>query len=157
MFPPRFYALVLASFDHNYSQNLDLQQIYGGGFGYTALKTPKQELDVKATIQYERQAFMGTPETNDNLISTTFGASYQANLKFLTYTQGVAYVPAWNDLHAYSLNETNTLSFPTYKNLSFTVGTLDSYINNPPISEPPTKPNSFQFQMGFTYAIKSKY
>lgn len=157
---PRFYALALTSFDHNYSQSLDLQQIYGGGFGYTAIKSPKQELDVKATIQYEKQSFMSSiasPATDDNLISTTFGASYIAKLKFATYTQGLAYIPAWNDLHAYSMNETDTLSFPAWKSFSFTVGTLDSYINNPPISEPPTKPNSFQFTMGLTYNIKSKY
>jgi len=30
-------------FDHNYGQDLNLQQIYGGGLGWTALKTPKQE------------------------------------------------------------------------------------------------------------------
>jgi hypothetical protein len=78
-------------------------------------------------------------------------------MKLLTYTQGVAYIPAYNNPRAYSVNETNTLTFPTYKNLGFTLGTLDSYLNNPPASEPPTKRNSFQFTMGFTYAIKSKY
>ena len=33
---------------------------------------------------------------------------------------------------AYSVNETNTLGFPAYKNLGFTIGTLDSYLNDPP-------------------------
>ena len=51
----------------------------------------------------------------------------------------------------------NTLAFPAYKNLSFSLGTLDSYLNDTPSSEPPTKHNSFQFTMGITYAIKSKY
>jgi hypothetical protein len=37
------------------------------------------------------------------------------------------------------------------------MGTLDSYLNDPPTSLPPTKRNSFQFTMGLTYAIKSKY
>ncbi len=157
---PRFYALVNTAFDHNYSQSLSLQQLYGGGLGYTAVKTPKQELDVKATIQYERQNFMASsagPATQDNLIGSTFGASYIAHLKVATYTQGVSYLPAYNEPHDYSLNETDTLSFPAWKNFSFTVGTLDSYINNPPVSAPPTKANSFQFTMGLTYAIKSKY
>jgi hypothetical protein len=159
-FSPRVYALVNVAFDHNYSQSLDLQQIYGGGIGVTAIKDPKQELDLKATIQYERQSFMASaagPATQDNLIGTTFGASYVAKLKLVTYTQGLAYLPAWNDMHAYSANETNTLTFPAWKNFGFTVGTLDSYINNPPVSAPPTKANSFQFTMGLTYAIKSKY
>jgi hypothetical protein len=34
---------------------------------------------------------------------------------------------------------------------------MDSYLNDPPVSLPPTKRNSFQFTMGLTYAIKSKY
>ena len=60
-FSPRFYFLVDTSFDHNYSQGLDLQQIYGGGLGYTVIKTPKQELDLKFDIHYERQQYFVTP------------------------------------------------------------------------------------------------
>ena len=33
-FSPRFFALGHAAFDHNYSQSLALQQIYGGGIGF---------------------------------------------------------------------------------------------------------------------------
>jgi hypothetical protein len=69
----------------------------------------------------------------------------------------VAFIPAFNEPRAYSANETNLLAFPAYKNLSFSLGTTDSYLNNLPFSTPLTKPNSFQFTMGLTYAIKSKY
>ena len=155
-FSPRFFALVQAAFDHNYAQNLDLQQIYGGGLGWTALKTPQQEMDLKATIQYERQQFFYS-SANENLIGSTISMSYVLHRKFVTYTQDLAYIPAFNNPHAYSVNETNTLAFPAYKNFGFSVGTLDSYLNNTPLSEPPTKHNSFQFTMGLTYAIKSKY
>lgn len=157
-FSPRFFALVQAAFDHNFGQDLDLQQIYGGGFGWTVLKTPKQEGDLKGTVQYEKQQFIsGTSSGNQNLIGSTFSASYIRHTKLFTYTQGLAFIPAYNNERAYSANETDTFAFPAYKNLSFSVGTLDSYLNDPPISEPPTKRNSFQFTMGLTYAIKSKY
>jgi hypothetical protein len=157
-FAPRFFGLVQIAYDHNFAQNLQLQQIYGGGIGWTFLKTEKQNADLKATVQYERQAFIGgTSATNENLIGSTFSLDYLLHMKLMTYTQGLAYIPAYNNPRAYSVNETNTLAFPTYKNLSFSVGTLDSYLNNPPASEPPTKRNSFQFTMGLTYAIKSKY
>jgi hypothetical protein len=66
----------------------------------------------------------------------------------------VAYIPAWNNLHAYSVTELNTFSIPAYKRLSLTLGTLDSYLNNPAIALPPTKRNSFQFTAGVTYAFK---
>jgi hypothetical protein len=154
---PRFFALGQTAFDHNYAQDLDLQQIYGGGFGFTVLKTPIQEADLKATVQYEKQQFITGSTTNQNLIGSTVSLSYVLHRKFATYTQGLAYIPAFNNPHAYSANETNTLAFPAYKNLSFSLGTLDSYLNNVPVSEPPTKHNSFQFTMGLTYAMKSKY
>jgi hypothetical protein len=154
---PRFFALGQVAFDHNYAQDLALQQIYGGGFGFTFLKTPSQEANVKATIQYEKQEFISGSSSNLNLIGSTVSLSYILHRKFVTYTQGLAYIPAFNDPHAYSVNETNTLAFPAYKNLSFSLGTLDSYLNNTPLAEPPTKHNSFQFTMGLTYAIKSKY
>jgi hypothetical protein len=157
-FSPRVYALVQTAFDHNYGQDLDLQQIYGGGIGWTFLKTPKQEGDLKATVQYEKQLFIsGSSNTDQNLIGSTFGANYVLHTKLVTYTQGLAFIPAYNDERAYSANETDTFAFPAYKNLSFSLGTNDSYLNDPPSSLPPTKRNSFQFTMGFTYAIKSKY
>jgi hypothetical protein len=156
---PRFYYLGQVAFDHNYSQSLDLQQIYGGGIGYTVIKTPKQELDVKATVQYERQAFFNTlVDENQNLIGSTFGGYYTLNLaKGMIFTQQALYLPAWNNMHAYSVSELDSLSFPGYKNFSFTVGTQDSYLNNVPFTLPPTKRNSFQFMAGVTYNIKSSY
>jgi Protein of unknown function, DUF481 len=157
-FSPRVYALGQVAFDHNFSQNLDLQQIYGVGIGWTALKTPTQSLDLKATIQYERQQFItGVSDTNANLVGSTFSAAYVLKKKIFTFAQGVEYIPAYNDFSAYSVNETNTLGFVAYKNFGFTIGTLDSYLNNPPTSLPPTKRNSFQFTMGLTYTLKSNY
>jgi hypothetical protein len=157
-FSPRLFALGEASFDHNFSQDLGLEQIYGGGIGWTALKTPKQEADLKATMQYERQGFItGASSANQNLIGSTFSADYTLKLKLGTLTQTVAFIPAYNNPHAYSAAETDSFDFPAYKNFSFSVGTLDSYLNDPPATLPPTKRNSFQFTFGFTYAIKSKY
>jgi hypothetical protein len=154
----RFFGLVQTAFDHNFAQDLQLQQIYGGGIGWTALKTPKQEVDLKATIQYEKQAFIsGSSLSDQNLIGSTISAAYMLHLKKLTYAQGVSFIPAFNTPHDYSANETDTLAFPAYKNLSFSVGTVDTYLNDSPATLPPTKRNSFQFTMGLTYAIKSKY
>lgn len=155
---PRFYYLGTAIFNHDYSQSLNLQQVYGGGIGYTILKKPKQTLDLKAIAQYERQSFFNTATNNENLIAATIAANYTTTLlKGIAFNQQLAYVPAFNDPRAYSANETDTLTFPGYKNLGFTVGTLDSYLNDAPVTEPPTKRNSFQFNMGITYTLKSKY
>jgi hypothetical protein len=157
-FTPRVYVLGMMMFDHNFAQNLQLQQIYGGGLGWTFLKTENQQADAKGTIQYEKQHFITAgPGDNQNLIGSTFALSYLAHTKLLTFSQDLGYIPAYNNPRAYSVTETNLVTFPTYKNLGFSFGTLDTYLNNPPSSLPPTKRNSFQFTMGLTYGIKSKY
>jgi hypothetical protein len=151
----RVFVLAQVAFDHNFSQDLDLQQIYGGGLGWTAIKTPRQQLDLKGTLQYERQQFISGPSLD--LFGSTFSADYILHARLATFTQSVSYIPAYNNTRAWSVAESNTLAFPTYKNLGFSVGTLDSYLNFPPATLPPTKRNSFQFTMGFTYSIKSQY
>jgi len=161
-FSARVYALGEAAFDHNYAQDLQLQQIYGGGIGWTVVKSAKQEFDVKGTMQYEKQQFVsGTGNANQNLIGSTFAADYVLHLKLITYTQALSFIPAYNQPRAYSATETDTLAFPAYKNFTFTVGSLDTYLNDAPFigtaTTPPTKPNSFQFNTGVTYTFKSKY
>jgi len=156
---PRVYVLVQAAFDHNFSQGLDLQQIYGGGLGWTIVKEPKQQLDLKGTIQYEKQTFANAiAGTNQNLIGSTFAGVYVRKLPGgLIFNQEVAFIPAYNNTSAYSATESNTLAVPFYKSLAFSIGTLDSYLNNPPPALPPTQRNSFQFTFGATYVVKSKY
>lgn len=154
----RIYGLAQTAFDHNYSQDLNLQQIYGAGMGWTAIKNPKQIADLKATMQYEKQDFIsGSGTANQNLIGSTFSASYTLKLKLVAFNQSAEYIPAYNNPRAYSAGEVDTFAFPTWKNFGFSLGTDDSYLNDPPVTEPPTKRNSFQFTFGLTYAFKSKY
>jgi hypothetical protein len=157
-FTPRFYFLVDSSFDHNYSQGLDLQQIYGGGLGYTVIKTPKQELDVKFDIHYEKQKFFLLPNIpppvspSKNLIGASFGDTYMVKLpKGLVFNQGAVITPAFNQSNAYSAVATAGLLFPVYKRLGFSVGALDDFLNDPAAG---SKKNSFQFTAGVTYTLK---
>lgn len=158
-FSPRFYALGQTVFDHNFAQDLDLQQIYGAGIGWTAVKRPEQELDLKTTLQYESQQFIvNSGSYNQNLIGSTLDGTWDVKLPFkVLFKQQVSWIPAYNNPYAYSAAETNSLTMPFFKRLGFSVGTIDSYLNDPPPASPPTKRNSFQFTTGLTYAIKSKY
>ncbi len=155
----RVYVLSQTAFDHNYSQGLDLQQVYGAGAGVTVLKRKIQQLDLKGTLQYEKQQFITSLlGTNQNLVGSTVSGTYALKLpRGIVFNQQIAYVPAFNVARAYSANETDTLTFPVYKKLAFTVGTIDSYLNDPAPAVPPTTRNSFQFTTGITYTVKSKY
>ena len=137
-FSAKFFALAETSFDHNFAQNLQLQQIYGGGVGWTIFNTPKNEADLKGTIQYEKQDFIsGPPGSNLNLVGSTFSADYTRHAKLFNYTQNIAYIPAYNVSRAYSAGETDMVAFPTYKNFAFSLGTMDTYLNDPPDSGRP--------------------
>ena len=155
----RVYGLAQTAFDHNFSQGLDLQQVYGLGIGMTVVKRAMQQLDLKATLQFERQSFItGASGTSQELIGSTVSGTYMLKLpRDILFNQQIAYVPAFNVTRAYSANETDTLTFPFYKSVAFTVGTINSYLNDPGQAEPPATRNSFQFTTGITYTVKSKY
>lgn len=157
---PRVYFLAQTAFDHNYTQGLDLQQIYGGGVGMTVIRRPSQTLDVRATLQYEKQKFVYEVAFRDdrNLIGSTFSTSYVLKLPYnLVFRQDVQYLPAYNLRYAYSIGEQNSLVFPLYKRLGLQLGTADSYLNDPPPATYPaavTRPNSLQFTTGIRLSLK---
>jgi hypothetical protein len=157
---PRFYFLADAAWDHNYSQGLSIQQSYGGGAGYTFVKTPKQELDLKFDIHFERQQYFVTPNIvplppltpSKNLVGADFGDTYMYKLQHgLVFNQTAVITPAFNNTNAYSAVATAGLLFPVYKRLGFTVGSLDTFLNDPAAG---SKKNSFQFTAGVTYTLK---
>jgi hypothetical protein len=161
-FSPRFYMLQRAAFDHNFSQGLDLQQLYGAGLGYTVIKNAKQQLDLNGIVDYTRQSFAASgsllnvppdykPAYSTDLVGSSFGDSYIR--KFtpkIVLTEVAAMNPAWNHPSDYSANASVGLAIAAYKNLGFSIGVIDNYLNNPPVG---FKGNSVQFNTGLTYAI----
>lgn len=160
---PRFYLLQTAVFDHNFSQGLDLQQLYGFGVGYTAIKDENQQLDLTAVIDYTKQSFAASgspfnvppdykPAYSNDLIGSSFGDNYLR--KFtprILFTEIAAFNPAWNHPSDYSANVAVGATITAYKNLGFSIGLIDSYLNNPPVG---FKGNSVQFNTGLTYTIQ---
>jgi len=150
-FSARFFALGQTAFDHNYSQGLNLQQIYGGGIGWTALKSANQELDLKANIQYEKQLFQ-TASNNANLVGSTISETYHRALphKF-TLTEFANIIPSFNIGADYSANVSGTLTLPVYKRLALSFTATDNYLNNPSAGY---NKNSYQFVTAISYALK---
>ncbi len=150
-FSKRFYGFGQIAFDHNFSQGLDLEQLYGGGLGITVFKRANQEFDAKASADYIRQAFTEA-SSNRNLIGSQFGDTYFYKFpKGVLFTQALTVTPAWNDTHAWTGLGSASLLFPAYKRLSFNLTAQDNYLNDPP---PAFKRNSFQFTAGLTYTIR---
>jgi hypothetical protein len=159
-FSPRFYALADTSFDHNYAQGLQLQQVYGGGIGWTPIQTSKQQLDLKIDVHYEKQEYITTPVNGTvvtttpttNLIGSTIFESYHRDLpKKLVFTEIATILPAFNNTNAYSANGTATLAIPVFKRLSALISTTDNFLNDPAFGY---KKNSYQFVTGVTYLLR---
>jgi len=146
---PRLFAFGDATFDHNYSQGLNVQYTLGGGLGYVAYKDADQELDFKGQIAYTNQIFTTGPATH--LIGAVVGESYTRTLMHgMSLNEQLSVTPAFNDVSDYSANGTINLGLPISKKFNITVGLLDSYLNNPP---PDFRKNSFQFVTNLTYKI----
>jgi len=156
---PRLYALATAIFSHDYSQGLDLQEIYGGGLGYTAIKDAKQELDLKADVHYERQSFGQTPGVfppvitpSKNLVGIDAGDVYMRKLVHgMIFNQSLVATPALNQVKAFSALFTAGLVFPVYKRFGFSTGVQDAFLNDPAAG---SNRNSFQFTGGVTYTFQ---
>lgn len=159
-FTQRFYGLGDVAFDHNYAQGLQLQQIYGGGIGWTPIKSEKQQLDVKADLHYEKQQYITTPVNGAvvntvpsvNIVGSTIFEQYTRHLpRKMVFTESSNILPAFNSSKAYSANLLAALNIPVFKRLSATVSATDNFLNDP---LPGYKKNSFQFVTGVTYALK---
>jgi len=148
------YALAGVTYDHNSTQGLSLQQIYGVGLGWTVLKNAAQELDLKTDVHYERQNFDQTflpPTPNQDLIGSTFAETYKRTLPGkLVLTESGTYIQSWNYFQAYSTIGAVGLALPVYHRFSLSVNALDNFINNPAFG---FKKNSFQFVTGVTYTL----
>lgn len=161
-YTPRLFALGDVSFDHNFSQGLQLQQVFGAGAGWTPVQDEKQQLDLRVDVHYEKQQFLptavgapaanGQTQDNLNLVGSTFQENYRRTLpRKFQLTEWANILPAWNDQQAYTANAYLALTMPLFKRLGATVSATDNYLNNP---SPGYRTNSVQFVTGLTYVIK---
>lgn len=147
-FSPRLYAFGQAAFDHNFSQGLDLQQTYSGGIGVTVIERANETLDLKTSVSYVREQFMGAP--NQDLVGSIFAESFNRKFKRLTIDQHLTLIPTWSNTNAASAAFNALLTMPLYKRLNASAGFIDSFINNP---GPGFRKNSVQTTIGLTYAL----
>ena len=148
---PRWFAFGGASWDHNYSQGLDLLQAYGGGIGAAVIKNDVSELDVRAGLGFMQQMY-SDPTLNKKLIGSRFGENYSRTFAHgITLTEQAGIRPAWNDMKNYFAGFLASLNVPVHRRLGLSITSFDSYVNNPP---PYFKKNSFQISVGANFSFK---
>ena len=146
----RVFAFGNLAFDHNFSQGLTLQQNYGGGIGWTAIKRPNETLDVKGSIGYIHQEFSNASQ-NQSLVASNFGEGFLRKFGGATFTEQLTLTPTWNNLNSWLASANAALNLPVYKRFAFTISMSDGYLHNP---SPGFRKNSFQASMGLTYSLK---
>lgn len=149
-FTTRVYALGAVAFDHNFSQGLDLQQTYGGGFGWTVVQAANETLDLKGSVNYEKQAFQ-TSTHDQNLANSIFTETFSKKFAHnIVLNEQATANPAWTNTHAYSTYASVGITFPVYKRFGFNTNIIDSFLNDPPSG---FKKNSIQFTTGIAYTL----
>ena len=146
-----FYAFLQTSFDHNYSQGLDLLSNVGGGVGYTLIKKANETLDFKGSVAYINQSFQAPAESHSLAGSNFIETFTHKTAHGILFAQQITATPAWSEMQAYSWSASASISIPVFKRFSFTTRGLDNFINNPP---PGFKKNSFQLITGLAYTLR---
>lgn len=150
-FTQELYSFAQAGFDHNYSLGLDLQQTYGAGLGWSAIKGEDEAFDLKGDLSYVDQNFHLASQ-NQHLVGSIFSESYRYKFKrrAIELSETLAITPAWSNTRAYSANGNLLLTIPVAKHISVSLSSLDTFLNDP---SPGFRKNSFQFSTGLTYTL----
>ena len=128
----RLFGFGQIALDHNFSQGLTLQQLYGGGLGWTVVKTGTQEFDVKGSVDYIHQNFQ-VSASNQSQVGSMFAEIYTRKLAHgLVFNEQISVLPAWNNSRAYSATGLASLSLPVHKRFSLAISSLDTFLNDPP-------------------------
>jgi Protein of unknown function, DUF481 len=137
---PQIFGFVGADFAHNALQNLDIQQIYGGGLGWHAINQPNTTLDVLLGLNYTRESYNGPttsgPHTavDRNLAAVTVGEDFAKKLGATTsFTEHFYFYPDLSETSQYRFSLDAGLATQIKKWLAWQVTLSDRYISNPPI------------------------
>jgi Protein of unknown function, DUF481 len=110
---PRLFVFAFGDYETNALQHLDLRQVYGGGFGFHALKTDRVVLDIFGGLSYDHDAFGAYSYSNP--------APPPALISVAAYTQNSAEAVVGEEFDSHlSKRSMLTERFSLYPNLSHT-------------------------------------
>ena len=145
-----FYALAQAIYDHNSTTGLNLQQLYGAGFGYTAIRNSIQELNLSLAASYTDQQFQAQT-ANQNLIGMTFSVIYSYKFPYnILFNENSYVTPQFNNSRAWLAYLSGGLTIPVIDSFSLSLQAIDNYWNSP---APGFVDNSFQMNLNLTWTL----
>ncbi len=146
-FRPAFFAFATADFETNALQHLDLRTVFGGGFGYHAIKTARSAFDLFGGITYDRDSFGAYTLTNptpppplttiagsvQNSAEAVVGEEFDSKLnKKTTFSERFSVYPNMSHTGDYRFQFDSNLSAQLKNWLSWHITFTDHFISYPP-------------------------
>lgn len=134
---PRTFAFGSGDFLSNALQDLDLRAIVGGGFGWHAVKTPKQTFDVLGGIVYTHESYsptaVVTTSTTNNFPALDLGEQYTRKIGAASqFTEQLSVYPDLSNLGQVQLTFNSGFSTKIGKVFNWVTTFGDNYTSFPP-------------------------
>ncbi len=162
---PRVFAYGAIDFMSNALQFLDLRAVYGGGFGYHAIKSDNTTLDFLGGLNYTHETYSNGPlistppqppayasyGVTNKFIALTLGEELNHKLgKSTIITQNLYFYPDLQDTSQYR----GTFNLGTVTKISKWLGWQnqfsDIYVSNPPVG---AKKNDLILTTGLNFSF----
>jgi putative salt-induced outer membrane protein len=161
---PKLFAFGTGDFATDALQELSLRTVVGGGFGWHAYGSPRQQFDLLGGLVWTHEHYdsfpsttPGTPPTlpiTNSFAALDFGQTY--NLKIganSSFTEQGYIFPDLSDTSQYRATFNAGLSTKIKSFLSWQTGASDVYVTNPPVG---TKNNDFILTTGLGFNFTRK-
>jgi len=151
------FGFVSGDFAHNALQDLNLQQIYGGGLGAHAINRPNTTLDLLAGVNYTRETYSGTvagvtTTVERNLAAVTVGEDFAKKFGATSsFVQHFYFYPDLSETGEYRFALDAAWVTQIKKWIGWQVTVSDRYITNPPIAG--TKNNDVVLSTGLNFSF----
>jgi hypothetical protein len=133
---PKVFVFGTSDFSSNALQNLNLRSIAGGGFGWHAVKSPKQFFDVLGGVVWTHESYSATASTlkvTNSFAALDLGQQYMRKIGASSLFTEQAYVyPDLNDMSRYQFNMSSSFSTKIGKMFNWVTSFNDSYTSFPP-------------------------
>jgi putative salt-induced outer membrane protein len=164
---PKLFAFGTADFATDALQYLDLRSVVGGGFGWHAIATPRQQFDVLGGLVWTHESYSSIPANKtttpvtpevaaeiNSFAALDFGQQYTRKLGASSAFTEQAYIfPDLADTSQFRFTLNSGLTTKIKSFLSWQTTISDVYVTNPP---PTTKDNDFILTTGLGFSFTRK-
>ena len=149
LFSTNNFVFVFGQLNHVSTQDLYLQQTYGGGFGRDIVKNARTTFSVLGGPTYVQEKFIrpgNLTQTAELLLGETLGEQFSKRLRLDHYLH---FYPDLEHSGQYRFDTSAVLSFKLTNKLLVNASLIDLYLSNPPTGEK----NNITFSTGIGYSF----